>query len=177
MIVAAPAGNPLAMRLMAMMLCLSAGSALAWGPVVEGGVMVVGMPLVQKQRAFSGSTASLGVEFGDRFNHELAVEYLRLQGLTDGPAAAQALAGRYTFTVDFLGKQGFTPTVGVGLSVGRFFAQSPGDNVSGWALAARAVAGVRYTFDFGLSLKALVAANFYGLHVSVAPTVGVAWQF
>ncbi len=165
------------MRLVAVVLVLSAVSAFAWGPVVEGGVMVVGVPLVERQRVFSGSTASLGVEFGDRFNHELAVEWIRLVGVNDGPAAAQALAGRYTFSVDFLGKNGFTPTVGVGVSVGRFVAQSPGDSVRGFALAGRALAGVRYTFDFGLSLKALVAVNFYGVQLSVAPTVGVGWQF
>lgn len=164
------------MRLVAVVLCLSAVSAFAWGPVAEGGVMVVGVPLVQQQRVFSGTTASLGVEFGDRFNHELAVEWIRLVG-TDGPAGAQALGGRYTFSVDFLGKQGFTPTVGVGLSVGRFIAQSPGDSVGGFFLAGRALAGVRYTFDFGLSLKALVAVNFYGVQLSVAPTVGIGWQF
>jgi hypothetical protein len=164
------------MRLLTVMMCLSTVSAFAWGPVVEGGVMVVGVPLVRQQRVFSGTTASVGVEFGDRFNHELAVEWLRLVG-TDGPAAAQALAGRYTFSVDFLGKKGFTPTVGVGVSVGRFVAQSPGESVGGFALAGRALAGVRYTFDFGLSLKALVAVNFYGVQLSLAPTVGVAWQF
>jgi hypothetical protein len=164
------------MRLVAMVLCLPAASAFAWGPVVEGGVMAVGVPLVQNQRVFSGTTASLGAEFGDRFNHELAVECIRLTG-TDGPAGAQALAGRYTFSVDFLKKDGFTPTVGVGLSVGRFIAQSPGDSVGGFFLAARGLAGVRYTFDFGLSLKALVAVNFYGVQLSVAPTLGIAWRF
>lgn len=165
------------MRLLAVVLCLSSVSALAWGPVAEGGVMVVGVPIARNQRTFGGSTASLGLEFGDRFNHELAVEWIRLQGVTSEPAAAQALAGRYTFSVDFLGKNGFSPTVGLGVSVGRFVAQSPGDAVSGFFLAGRALAGVRYTFDFGLSLKALVAVNFYGLQVSVAPTVGLAWRF
>ena len=165
------------MRLLVMVVCLAAASAFAWGPVVEGGVMVVGVPLAKNQRVFSGSTASLGLEFGDRFNHELAVEWVRLQGVTTEVASAQALAGRYTFSVDFLGKQGFTPTVGIGVSVGRFVAQSPGDAVSGFFLAGRALAGVRYTFDFGLSLKALVAVSFYGVQLSVAPTVGVGWQF
>jgi len=165
------------MRLLAVVVCLSAVSAFAWGPVAEGGVMVVGVPLLRNQRTFSGSTASLGLEFGDRFNHELAVEWVRLQGVTSEPAGAQALAGRYTFSVDFLGKKGFTPTVGLGVSLGRFVAQSPGDSVSGFFLGARALAGVRYTFDFGLSLKALVAVNFYGVQFSVVPTVGLAWRF
>lgn len=164
------------MRLIAVVLCVSAGSSLAWGPVVEGGAMVVGVPLVQKQRVFGGTTASLGIEVGDRFNHELAVEWIRLVG-TDGPAGAQALGGRYAFSVDLLGKAGFTPTVGVGVSVGRFIAASPGDSVRGVFVAARGLAGVRYTFRFGLSLKALVAVNFYGVQLSIAPTVGVAWRF
>ncbi|MDX2013621.1 MAG: hypothetical protein SFW67_25735 [Myxococcaceae bacterium] len=164
------------MRLTVMMACLAAGSGLAWGPVVEGGAMVVGVPLGQSNRSFTGTTASLGMEIGDRFNHELALEWVSLVG-NDGPARSNALGGRYTFSVDFLGKKGFTPTVGIGLSVGRFIAQSPGDSVGGFFLAGRGLAGVRYTFDFGLSLKALVAVNFYGVQLSVAPTLGVAWRF
>lgn len=165
------------MRSGALAVCLAAGSAFAWGPVAEGGAMVAGIPLVAKQRVFGGTTASLGVEFGDRFNHELAVEWVRLTGLSAQPAAAHALAARYTFSVDFFGKQGFSPTVGLGLSAGRFVAESPGDQVRGLFLGVRALAGVRYTFDVGLSLKALLAVNFYGQHLTVAPTMGVAWRF
>jgi hypothetical protein len=164
------------MNRIAMFLGLLSSTAFAVGPVVEGSAMVASAPLTQNARLWGGYQASLGVEFGDVFNHELALEFVALEGIGE-PAAAQGLGGRYTFSVDFLGKKGFTPTVGIGVSAGRFLASSPGDNVGGFYLSARALAGVRYTFDFGLSLKALLVGNLYGPTVSFAPTLGIAWRF
>lgn len=156
---------------------LGPGVSLAWGPVVGGGALGASSASGPRPALYLGPTVRLGVEFGERFNHEVAVESLQLPRF-DRPGTAHAVVGRYTFSVDFLGKRGFTPVVGVGLGGGRFFVLDATEQVSGWALAVSALAGVRYTFDFGLTLKAEVSGSYYGGGLfSMAPAALVGWQF
>lgn len=162
------------MRLLTLVVVASSLRALAWGPVVEGGVMAVTTPGALTARPFGGFTASAGLEFGERLNHEVALELVSLTGTE--AASAQGLGARYTLSFDFFGKQGFSPTVGLGVGVGRFIASSPGDRVAGFFVSGRALAGIRYTFDIGLSLKALLVGNVYGPQISLVPTLGLGWQ-
>lgn len=165
------------MRLALMAVSLVSGSALAWGPVLSGGALATFTKPDGRSALYLGPTLGVGIEFGERLNHELGVEGLQLPRF-DRPGVATAVLGRYTLTFDFLGKRGFTPFVGAGVGVGRFFVVDTTERVSGWALAASVLAGVRYTFSFGLSLKATVVGSYYGATLfSVAPSAGVGWQF
>lgn len=129
-------------------------------------------------RTFSGLSTSVGVQLGERFNHEIALEWARLADLAPHIASAETIAARYMFSIDFFGKHGFTPSVGVGLAVGRFAALGSGEQVDGIYLAGRARAGVRYTFDFGLALRADLTMSVYGKgNFGFLPVVGVGWQF
>jgi hypothetical protein len=164
---------------------LVSSSAFAWGPVVEGGVVITP---VQTSGAVTftnlvGPRLLAGLEVGDRFNHELGFEFSRVtgSGVSAGVSVpgvvVQSLAGRYTFSVDFLGKKGFTPLVGVGLAVGQ--ADLRVDTVSTqklW-LAFHAVAGARYTFENGLGLKLQFTVSTHGGFVGLEPSLVAAWRF
>lgn len=163
-------------RCLALVVFASSTSALALGPVVEGGALLVTNPS-RNARLYAGLDLSVGLEFGDVLNHELAIELVDVQGLVPDGSNARGLGARYTLSIDFLGKDGFTPTIGLGVGGGSFFARSPGDDVGGFFISGRALAGVRYTFSFGLSLKALFAVNFYGSAIAFVPTAGAAWVF
>jgi hypothetical protein len=151
--------------------------AWAWGPTVSAGPSATISTLRSQPAVYAGHSLRLGVEFGTVVNHELALEVLRVPRF-DEPGLANALMARYTLTVDFLGKKGFTPLVGLGVSGGRFFVTTLTERAGGWAASAFATAGVRYTFDVGLSLKAEVQAGLYGPGLwTVAPSVTAAWRF
>ncbi len=151
--------------------------SFAFGPILGGGVLGTHTSGGTGSALYLGPVVRLGVEFGERFNHELAVEELQLPRF-DRPGTAHAILGRYTFSVDFLGKRGFSPLVGLGLGGGRFFVVDAAERVSGWALSLNAIAGLRYTFEFGLTLKAEVAGSYYGGGLfSLSPAGLVGWQF
>ncbi len=160
----------------------SAVSAWAWGPVVEAGGMVAGhapdASSTTDYRHFGGLATSVGVELGNRFNHELALEWAQLSDLTPSLAYANTMALRYTFSVDFFGKHGFTPTLGVGVAVGRFEATGSRETVDGVYLAGRLLVGVKYTFSFGLGLRADLVGSVYGLgNFGLLPSLGLSWRF
>ncbi len=157
-------------------------SARAIGPVVEVGGMLAGHEPDPSSSTdynrFSGLTTSVGIELGDRFNHELALEWARLADLSPHIALAETVAAHYMFSVDFLGKHGFTPSIGVGLAIGRFAAIGSGEAVSGLYLAGRLRAGLRYTFGWGLGVRADLTASVYGNgNFGLMPVVGVSWRF
>jgi hypothetical protein len=165
------------MRTLLLVVTLSSASALAWGPTVTAGPTATVTTLGSSPTVYAGPMLRFGLEFGTIFNHELSVEYLQLPRF-DEPGHANALGLRYAFSVDFLGKRGFTPTVGLGVSGGRFFVTSLTERAGGWAVSAFATVGVRYTFDFGLSLKAELQGGMYGPGIwSAAPTLTAAWRF
>lgn len=165
------------MRQILLLALVVATPSFAFGPVLGGGVLATYTTGGSRPALYLGPAVRLGVEFGDRFNHELSVEELELPRF-DRPGTAHAILGRYTFSVDFLGKRGFTPLVGVGVGGGRFFVIDPTERVSGWALSLNAIAGLRYTFEFGLTLKAEVTGSYYGAGLfSVSPAGLVGWQF
>ncbi|MCU0698794.1 MAG: hypothetical protein MUC96_20015 [Myxococcaceae bacterium] len=164
------------MRLVLLLAALST-PAWAWGPTVSVGPSGTISTQNSQPALYVGHTLRLGLEFGTIINHEVAVELLGLPRF-DEPGLANAVMARYTLTVDFLGKKGFTPLVGLGVSGGRFFVVSPTERVGGWAASAFATAGVRYTFDFGLSLKAELQGGLYGPgYWTASPSISAAWRF
>lgn len=169
---------------------LSAAKALAWGPVVMGGAVVTlrGGSAGTSFSTLVGPSARVGIELGDRFNHEISFQFSRAAGTgTTGdftvPIDVMTLAGRYTFSVDFFKKEGlggFTPSLGVGLSLGAFRANTNADpTLAKWGpyLELHAVLGFRYTLKNGLGIKAELAASTYGGFIALQPSAGVAWRF
>jgi hypothetical protein len=172
-------------RLVAVLVCLGATSAFAWGPVVEAGPVITLQQATSSGVSFNnlvGPRLLAGLEVGDRFNHEFAVEWSRVSGvgntsLSSTPVSLQTLAGRYTFSVDFLKKEGFTPLLGVGFAAGTADVTAGDQAASRFYLAFHAVAGARYTFDNGLGLKVQLTVSTYGGFVGLQPSVAAAWRF
>lgn len=172
---------------------LCSASALAWGPVAEAGATITLRDSYTQQGSsvtFSrmvGPRLLVGLELGDRFNHELGFEYSTVSGVgtssgLDVPISVATVAGRYTFSVDLLKKDGFTPLLGVGVAAGQFHvnagtATTGGEQTSGFYLAFHAVAGARYTFSNGLGVKAQVTLSTYGGFIGLQPSLAVAWRF
>ncbi len=176
MIGAARSGNEPDMRLGLLLLALSS-TAWAWGPTVSVGPSGTISTLRSQPALYLGHTVRVGLEFGTIVNHEVALEVLGLPRL-DEPGLANALMARYTLSIDFLGKRGFTPLLGLGVSGGRFLVSAPSERAGGWAASAFATAGVRYTFDFGLSLKGELQGGLYGPGLWTAtPSLTAAWRF
>lgn len=168
----------------------------AMGPVLEGGANIT-LPQTTTSGSstvvFSslvGPVARAGFEIGERFNHALVFEFTQSSGTgtTAGvtlPVGVQTLAGRYTFSVDFLKKDGFTPSLGVGLAVGTVNinvgnASTVNGNPTSTSrlyLAFHAVAGARYTFKNGFGLRLDLAASTYGGFVGLQPTAGLSYRF
>jgi hypothetical protein len=173
--------------------CCSA-SAFAWGPVAEVGATITTRESYTQQGStvtfnrMVGPRLLVGLELGDRFNHELGFEYSTVSGTgttlgVDVPISTTTIAGRYTFSVDLLKKEGFTPLVGVGLAVGQFrvtggsAATGGVEHGGGVYLAFHAVAGLRYTFENGLGLKAQFTVSTYGGLIGLQPSLAAAWRF
>lgn len=180
-------------RLILVAAALTATQALAWGPVLMGGAVVT-----LRDSASSGGntvgfgtlvgpTARVGIELGDRFNHELSFQFSRAAGTGSSgdftvPIDILTLAGRYTFSVDFFKKEGihgFTPSLGVGLCIGTFRANTSVDpSLAKWGpfLELHAVLGFRYTLPMGLGFRVELVASTYGGFLALQPSAGVAWR-
>lgn len=129
-----------------------------------------------------GPVARAGLEIGERFNHALVFEFTQSSGLgttlgASVPVSLRTLAGRYTFSVDFLKKEGFTPSLGVGLALGTVHITVADQNTDRLYLAFHAVAGARYTFAGGFGVRLDLAVSTYGGFVGLQPTAGVSYRF
>ena len=165
------------MRALMLAVSVVSCSALAWGPTVTAGPTATISTLRSSTAVYAGPMVRVGLELGEFFNHEVSLEAMQLPRF-DEPGVAHALSARYAFSVDFLGKEGFTPTLGLGVSGGRFFVTTRVQEAGGWAFSAFATAGVRYTFDVGLSLKLELQAGLYALGLwSATPSLTAAWRF
>jgi hypothetical protein len=168
--------------------CVLSASSFAMGPVVEAGANVT---LAQSQTSgantvtfnhLAGPVVRAGFEIGERFNHALVFEFSQSSGVgsmsgVSVPVGIQTFAGRYTFSVDFLKKEGFTPSLGVGVGVGQFTVTAANQVGTGLYLAFHAVAGARYTFGNGLGVRLDVAVSTYGGFIGLQPTAGVSYRF
>jgi len=179
-------------RQWAVLLALGA-SAAAWGmgPVVGGGAVYTMVETANGTVTFShlvGPSARVGFELGDRFNNEFSFQWSQASGTGTQsgltlPIQVRTLAGRYTFTVDFLTKKGlaalpgFTPFLGVGLAAGTVHIQVDTVEKDAFYLEFHAVVGARYTFANGLGLRAEVALSTYGGFSALQPTLAVSYRF
>lgn len=163
-------------------------TALAQGPF--GTVGVVWTPALNASSGsvgpFFGPTVRAGWEFGTRFNHEITFQYTHAGAVGEASdialgAGVNTYAAGYRFGVDFLGKEGFTPYIGVGLYTGWVDVTVAGGDVrtstGGVLLELHGAAGARYTFESGLSLRAEVAGSTYGGLIGVQPSLGAGYQF
>lgn len=163
-------------------------TALAQGPF--GTVGVVWTPALNVGSGnvgpFFGPAARAGWEFGTRFNHEVTFQYTHAGAVGEAQetalgAGVNSYAAGYRFGVDFLGKKGWTPYLGVRLYTGLVEVTVVGGDLVSTTMAPylelHAAVGARYTLDNGLSLRAEVAGSTYGGLIGVQPSLGAGYQF
>lgn len=176
-------------RFIAVALVLGAGSSFAFGPAVEAGATITLIDTIRsnsssevKVTPMVGPVVRAGFEIGERFNHALVFEFTNSSGsgMSQGftvPVGIRTFAGRYTFSVDFLKKRGFTPSVGIGIAAGVAQVDVDGSLAQTFYLAFHGQAGVRYGFENGFGLRFDLAVSTYGGFIGLQPTVGASWRF
>ena len=169
-----------------LLLCCLALSvpSFAWGPVAEGGANIT-LPQNLNGVTFTplvGPVLRAGMEIGELINNALVFEFTQSSGTGSSMGqtlqiGVQTFAGRYTFSVDFLKKEGFTPSLGAGIAVGVVNLRVADQGTQRLYLAFHVVAGARYTFTNGLGVRLDLALSTYGGFVGLQPTAGVSWRF
>ncbi len=162
------------------------------GPDLMAGVLLAGRRIDQKQNfsqsGLEGALLRVGFEFGSTFNSELSAQFSNATSPIswssgDGSIGVVTLALGYTLTIDFFGKDGFTPYVGAGAFGGLANIQATPGSVVGTGIKpyieVHGVAGLRYTFSNGLGFKAEIvyAYSYYNGLFAWQGIVGVAYRF
>jgi hypothetical protein len=166
------------------------GVAFAHGPLAMVGAVIT--PTKDSEGVhftpLVGPTVRAGWEFGGRWNHEVAFQLTRADGIAesggfDFQTGLTTYALGYRFAVDILDKKGFTPYVGLGMYLGVVQIEvEDATTVTGVDdtrpyLELDAAVGARYCFDWGLNIRADVVFSTYGGFLAFQPGVGAGYQF
>lgn len=171
---------------------LASGIAHAHGPFASFGVSTTGPKVIAGVdfTPYLGPTVRAGYEFGDRWNQEVALQWSHssshsTSGDIDLDVEFATYAVGYRFSVDFLGKKGFTPYVGTGVYLGMADLSVTGEQAGYQAtqgaspvfLELHAAVGARYTLESGLNFRVEVAGSTYGGLFALQPSLGGGFQF